>query len=93
MPNVLLNAINLIISNQHNPIKQNKDGVTYAKKISSSETIIDWTKPSVQLKRKLQALSKWPGCWTHHKNNRIRIFLKLIITVTREQDKEILIYQ
>ena len=50
MPNVLLNAINLIISNQHNPIKQNEDGVTYAKKISSSETIIDWTKPSIQLK-------------------------------------------
>ena len=73
MPNVLLNAINLIISNQHNPIKQNKDGVTYAKKILSSETIIDWTKPSIQLKRKLQALSKWPGCWTYHKDNRIRI--------------------
>jgi methionyl-tRNA formyltransferase len=73
MPNILLNAINLVISNQHNPINQSKNGVTYAKKISSSETIIDWTMPGIQLKRKLQALSKWPGCWTHHKNNRIRI--------------------
>ncbi len=73
MPKVLIDAINLVHNKKHNPIKQDTNGVLYAKKISSSETTIDWSKNSIQLKRKLLALSSWPGCWTFHKKSRLRI--------------------
>ena len=73
MPGVLIDAINLVHNKQHTPIKQDTNGVLYAKKISSSETTIDWSKNSIQLKRKLLALSSWPGCWTFHKKSRLRI--------------------
>jgi len=37
MPKVLIDAINLVHNKKHNPIKQDTNGVLYAKKISSSE--------------------------------------------------------
>jgi methionyl-tRNA formyltransferase len=42
---------------------QSQDGVTYAKKIKPKEAKIDWTRPGVEIDRKIRGLSPFPGAW------------------------------
>ena len=70
---ILMEAIELVSSKKYVPKIQSKQGVTYAKKITSTETIINWSNQNILIERKLRAFSTWPGCWTYHRKNRIRI--------------------
>lgn len=42
---------------------QAEDGLTYAKKIRAKEARISWTKPAVEVDRKIRGLSPFPGAW------------------------------
>lgn len=71
--NVLIEAMDKIIQNKYKPIKQKITGITYANKITSNDTLINWTQNNEEILRKLRSLSNWPGGWTYHNQNRIRI--------------------
>jgi methionyl-tRNA formyltransferase len=42
---------------------QPEAGVTYAEKISKSETRIDWSKPAREVHNHIRGLSPFPGAW------------------------------
>lgn len=42
---------------------QVEDGVTYAKKITSAEARIDWTRPAGEVADQIRGLSPFPGAW------------------------------
>lgn len=42
---------------------QSEEGATYAKKIRPREAKIVWTKPGVEIDRKIRGLSPFPGAW------------------------------
>ena len=42
---------------------QPPEGVTYAKKIRPKEAKIDWSRPGVEVDRKIRGLSPFPGAW------------------------------
>jgi methionyl-tRNA formyltransferase len=42
---------------------QHDDGVTYAHKIETSETRIDWSRPADEVQYQIQGLSPHPGAW------------------------------
>ncbi|WP_300544794.1 methionyl-tRNA formyltransferase [Maricaulis sp.] len=44
-------------------VPQSEDGITYAKKISSSEARLDWTQSAVDLANHVRGLSPFPGAW------------------------------
>ena len=71
--NVLIESMDKIIQNKYKPIKQKITGITYANKITSNDTIINWSQNNEEILRKLRSLSNWPGGWTYHNHNRIRI--------------------
>ena len=71
--NVLIESIDKIIQNKYKPIKQKITGITYANKITSNDTLINWSQNNEEILRKLRSLSNWPGGWTYHNQNRIRI--------------------
>src|SRR5690242_12637272 len=52
---------------------QPSEGVTYAEKISKSETRIDWTKPAPEVHNHIRGLSPWPGAWFEHDGVRIKV--------------------
>mgnify|MGYP003300109855 FL=1 len=70
---VLIESMNKIIQNKYKPIKQKITGITYANKITSNDTLINWSQNNEEILRKLRSLSNWPGGWTYHNHNRIRI--------------------
>ena len=71
--NVLIESMDKIIQNKYKSIKQKITGITYANKITSNDTLINWTQNNEEILRKLRSLSNWPGGWTYHNQNRIRI--------------------
>ena len=71
--NVLIESMDKIIQNKFKPIKQRITGITYANKITSNDTLINWSQNNEEILRKLRSLSNWPGGWTYHNQNRIRI--------------------
>ncbi len=42
---------------------QSEDGITYARKITSAEARIDWTKPAGEVADHIRGLSPFPGAW------------------------------
>jgi methionyl-tRNA formyltransferase len=44
-------------------VPQAENGVTYAKKITSAEARIDWTKPAGEVADHIRGLSPFPGAW------------------------------
>ena len=53
--------------------RQPVDGVTYAEKISKSETRIDWGKPWRQVHDHIRGLSPFPGAWFELDGVRIKV--------------------
>ena len=49
------------------------DGVRYARKIEKSETRVDWSKPAVEVDRKIRGLSVSPGAWCEIKGERVKL--------------------
>ncbi len=46
------------------PQKQTEEGVTYAKMLAREMSVIDWTRPAMDLDRQVRGLSPWPGTIT-----------------------------
>ena len=42
---------------------QASEGVTYAKKITTAEARIDWSRSAVEIDRQIRGLSPFPGAW------------------------------
>jgi methionyl-tRNA formyltransferase len=55
------------------PKPQPADGVTYAKKITNEETVIDWRKSAVEIDRQVRAFAPVPGAWFRVGDTRIRL--------------------
>lgn len=63
------------------PQIQPEEGVEYAHKISKDESVIDWTKPAVEIERTLRAFTPWPGLWTSINGERLRLVQVSIVPV------------
>ena len=87
--NVLIESMDKIIQNKYKPIKQKITGITYANKITSNDTLINWSQNNEEILRKLRSLSNWPGGWTYHNQNRIGIHeaKKIEFSVRKENIK------
>jgi methionyl-tRNA formyltransferase len=61
------------------PIVQSEEGVTYAKKLSKEESIIDWHQSAEQINRMIRGLNPWPGCFFKYKGETIKVLKAKII--------------
>ncbi|MBE89882.1 MAG: methionyl-tRNA formyltransferase [Rhodospirillaceae bacterium] len=52
---------------------QPNEGITYAKKLNQTESILDWQKPAQNLERQIRAFIPWPGSWFQHNGERIKV--------------------
>ena len=55
------------------PTPQPADGVTYAEKISKSESRIDWSKPARDVHNHIRGLSPFPGAWFEFDGTRVKV--------------------
>ena len=57
---------------------QPEQGVTYAEKISKSETRIDWSQPAAAVHDHIRGLSPWPGAWFEHEGVRVKVLRSMM---------------
>ena len=55
------------------PRPQPADGVTYAHKLDKAEARLDWTRPAIELERKVRAFNPWPVAEAEIAGERLRI--------------------
>ena len=55
-------------------VAQDNDLACYAGKLSKDEAQIDWSKPAIELQRKIRALNPWPVCYCLWQQQRLRIW-------------------
>ncbi|PVG82979.1 methionyl-tRNA formyltransferase [Nocardioides gansuensis] len=53
--------------------EQPEDGVSFAPKILVEDARIDWARPAVAIDRQMRACSPFPGAWSTHEGERIKI--------------------
>jgi len=53
---------------------QRDDGVTYAAKIDKAEALIDWSKPALEIERKVRAFNPFPIAETRLDGEQLRIY-------------------
>jgi methionyl-tRNA formyltransferase len=55
------------------PQVQPAEGVSYARKLEKSEAVLDFTRPAIELARRVRAFHPWPVCETVHDGERLRV--------------------
>ena len=70
---MILRSLNLLESGEAKFKDQEEKDATYAKKISKSESRIDWKISADRLIAKINGLNPSPGVWFTHKKNRFKI--------------------
>ena len=59
---------------QNNATPQSPEDACYAKKITTSESIIDWAEDCAAIERRIRAFNPWPGTQTCYEGTRLRIW-------------------
>lgn len=59
---------------QITPVKQNGESVTYAKKITKEDEIINWSKSAEEIKNQVRGLNPFPGAYFMHDGKKIKLF-------------------
>jgi methionyl-tRNA formyltransferase len=52
---------------------QSDEGITYAHKLDKSEALINWSRPSVEIERKVRAFQPWPVAEAEIAGERVRV--------------------
>ena len=60
-------------------LHQSQDGVTYARKIAKHESVLDWTRPAVELERAVRAFRPLPGASTQLHGQTIKIWRARVV--------------
>ncbi len=55
------------------PRPQPAEGVTYAGQLSKDDGLIDWSRPAVELDRRIRAFHPWPGAFTTLRGERLKL--------------------
>ena len=63
---------------------QNQEGVTYARKIRSRETRIDWTKSAGFVDRRIRGLSPAPGAWFEYRGDDRTVRIKALLSTVED---------
>jgi len=77
---LLVQALDALARGEATETPQAADGLTYAKKIRRKETGVDWTRPAIEVDRRIRGLSPFPGAWTLAPSERGPVRIKLLLS-------------
>ena len=70
---LIVQTIKDIVAGKIEPIEQDPSLVTYVKKLTKADGLIDWTREAVYLERFVRAMSPWPSAWTWLSGRQLKI--------------------
>jgi methionyl-tRNA formyltransferase len=75
---LIVEALEGIVSGSLTPAPQPSEGATYAPKLERDEGHLEWSRPAAELERAVRALTPWPGTWFQHRGERIKVLAAAI---------------
>ena len=69
----LVSTIPAIANGSLHPVPQPPQGVLYARKVTKSEALLDWSRPAIELERAVRAYQPWPVAETRWRGAQLRI--------------------
>jgi len=70
---LLIETLPAWLAGRITPVPQDDTLATYAPRLEKNAGAVDWTRPAVDLWRQVRALHPWPGAFTHHGQNAIKL--------------------
>lgn len=71
---LLIEAIELFVAGQVTPRPQTSNGATYAPRLTKADALIDWSRGSEEIVRKIRGLSSTPGAFTYLKGQIFKVY-------------------
>ena len=72
--NLLVKTIEAFANDSIHPAPQDHSKATYAPMLNKNDGQLDWEKPAKTLELLIRGMTPWPGTFTFHENNRLKIF-------------------
>lgn len=70
---IILSALSKVAEAKQRPLRQNESDVTYCRKLTKTDGLIDWNLSAQEIMRRVRAFHPWPGAYTFLNGRRIRI--------------------
>ncbi len=70
---LIVQTIKDIVAGKAQAAEQDPSLVTYVKKLTKADGLIDWTREAVYLERFVRAMSPWPSAWTWMSGRQLKI--------------------
>ena len=70
---LLIQTLEAFASKKIKPIPQDHSQATYAPLLKKQDGHIDWKKPAEQLHCFIRGMAPWPGAFTYHHQNRLKV--------------------
>jgi len=70
---ILPDTVRQWVAGQIVPIPQDERAATYTRPLTKQDGKIDWTRPAVEIERRVRAMQPWPGAWTLLQGKQLRI--------------------
>jgi len=71
---LLVKTIEAFANDSIHPAPQDHSKATYAPMLNKNDGQLDWEKPAKTLEQLIRGMTPWPGTFTFHENNRLKIF-------------------
>jgi methionyl-tRNA formyltransferase len=71
---LLIKTLESFAAQHIHPVAQNDNLATYAPLLKKENGHVDWRKPAEILERFIRGVTPWPGAYTFHGGNRLKIF-------------------
>lgn len=70
---LLLETLPQYLSGNLKPVPQPAEGATYAPMLKKEDGLLDFTRPAVELERRVRAMNPWPGAWFEWNGNLLKV--------------------
>jgi len=80
---LLLEALPGLAAGTTSPRPQPSEGITYARKLEKSEALIDWSRPAVEIERRVRGLESWRVAETTSPDPRTGVPERLLVHSAR----------
>jgi len=78
--NLLTEILPEYISGNIKPVSQPAEGATYAPMLKKEDGRLDFTRPAVELERRVRAMNPWPGAWFEWNGSPLKVMRASIIS-------------
>lgn len=71
--NLLLETLPDYLSGKLTPNPQPREGATYAPMLKKQDGLLDFSRPALELERRVRAMNPWPGAWFEWNGNALKV--------------------